>query len=60
MWEMGLEPDWPHLSCLSIQTTTHAYLDKGKALLFSKLARATAVRILSVVKNLPPMQETQV
>ena len=33
MWEMGLEPDWPHLSCLSIQTTTHAYLDKGKTLL---------------------------
>ena len=44
-------PDWPQLSyCLSIQTRTHAYLDKGKGLLLSKMARATAMRPLSELR----------
>lgn len=48
---MGLAPDWPHLSyCLSIQNRTHAYLDKGKALVLSKLERATAMRPLSELR----------
>ena len=51
VWEMGLAPDWPHLSyCLSIQNRTHAYLDKGKALVLSKLERATAMRPLSELR----------
>ena len=44
-------PYWPHLSyCLSIQNRTHAYLDKGKALVLSKLERATAMRPLSELR----------
>ena len=41
----------PQLSyCLSIQNRTHAYLDKGKALVLSKLERATAMRPLSELR----------
>ena len=51
MWETGLAPDGPQLSyCLSIQTRTHAYLDKGKDMLLFKMARTTAMRPLSELR----------
>ena len=51
-WKDVLLPYWPQLRhCLFIRASTQAYLEKRLGADFYKVPRATAVRILSVVRE---------